>query len=125
MSIIVRKARQFSRIEFVLSNFACSLQCDLTSKKKGFYLTCTANCRGFVAFHVITDCSYDIAFPRQNDWTSKRHYKALDVTVSLCSISSVSIFKEIDCKVTAFLDCLALVESYQERFKQLTQLSAQ
>ena len=34
------------------------------------------------------------------------------------------IFKEFDCKVIAFIGCLVLVESYQEHFKQLTQLSA-
>ena len=45
------------------------------------------------------DYSYVIAFSRQNDWRSKRHYKALDVTVNQRIIPSVGIFKEIDCKV--------------------------
>ena len=45
------------------------------------------------------DCSYVIAFSRQNDWTSKRHYKALDITANQCIIPSVGIFKEFDCKV--------------------------
>ena len=47
----------------------------------------------------LMDCSYVISFSRQNDWTSKRHYKALDVTVNQRLISSVGIFKEFDCKV--------------------------
>ena len=46
------------------------------------------------------DCSYVIAFSRQNDWTSKRHYKALYVTVNQRIIPSVGIFKEFDRKVT-------------------------
>ena len=46
------------------------------------------------------DCSYVLAFSRQNDWTSKCHYKALDVTVNQRKIPSVGIFKEFDCKVT-------------------------
>ena len=41
-----------------------------------------------------------IAFSRQNDWTSKRHYKALDVIVNQQIIPSVAIFKQFDCKVT-------------------------
>ena len=40
------------------------------------------------------------SFSRQNDWTSKCHYKALDVTVNQRIIPSVGIFKEFDCKVT-------------------------
>ena len=39
------------------------------------------------------------SFFRQNDWTSKHHYKALDVTVNQRIIPSVGIFKEFDCKV--------------------------
>ena len=66
------------------------------------------------------DCSYVIAFSCQNDWTSKRLYKALDVTVNQRIIPSVGIVKEFDCKVILFFDSLALIESYQERFKQLT-----
>ena len=38
------------------------------------------------------DCSYVIAFSCQNDWTSKRHYNALDVTVNQRIILSVGIF---------------------------------
>ena len=49
------------------------------------------------------DRSYVIAFSRQNDWTSKCHYKALDVTVNQRIIPSVGIFKEFDCKVTLLL----------------------
>ena len=45
------------------------------------------------------DCSYVIAFSRQNDWTSKRHYKALEVTVNQRIILSVGIFKEFECIV--------------------------
>ena len=48
---------------------------------------------------LLMDCSYVIAFSRQNDWTSKRHYKALDVTVNQRIILLVGIFKEFDCKV--------------------------
>ena len=51
---------------------------------------------------LLMDCSYVIAFSRQNDWTSKRHYKALDVTINQCIIPSVSIFKQFDCKVILF-----------------------
>ena len=35
----------------------------------------------------------------QNDWTSKRDYKTLDVTINHCIIPSVGLFKEFDCKV--------------------------
>ena len=48
---------------------------------------------------LLMDCSYVIAFSCQNDWTSKRHYKALDVTVNQRIILSVSIFKEFDRQV--------------------------
>ena len=58
------------------------------------------------------------SFSRQNHWTSKYHYKALDVIVNQRLNSSVSVFKEFDCKVKTFLGGLALVESYQEQFKQ-------
>ena len=66
------------------------------------------------------DCSYVRAFFRQNDWTSKYYYKAMNVTVNQCLIPSVDIFQEFDCKVKTVLDSLALVESYQEQFKQIT-----
>ena len=49
------------------------------------------------------DCSYVIAFSRQNDWTSKYHYKTLDVTVNQRIIPSEGIFKEFDCKVILLL----------------------
>ena len=49
------------------------------------------------------DCSYVIAFSRQNDWTLKRRYKALDVTANQCIIHSVGMFKEFDCKVILLL----------------------
>ena len=55
------------------------------------------------------DCGYVIAFSCRIDWTSKRHYKALDVTVNYCLIPSVGIFKQFDCKVMAFVDSLASV----------------
>ena len=51
-------------------------------------------------FLLLMDCNYVIAFSRQNDWTSKCHYKALDVTINQRIIPSVGIFKEFDCKVT-------------------------
>ena len=70
------------------------------------------------------DCSYVITFSRPNHWTSKCHCKALDVVINQRLIPSVSVFKEFDCKVKTFLYCLALVQSYQEQFKQLKQLSA-
>ena len=47
----------------------------------------------------LMDCSYVIAFSHQNDWTSKCHYKALDVTVNQRIIPSVGIFKEFGGKV--------------------------
>ena len=60
-----------------------------------------------VVFSVISallmDCSYVIAFSRQNDWTSKRHYKALDVDANQCLILSRGMFKEFDCKVILLL----------------------
>ena len=69
------------------------------------------------------DCSYVVAFSNQNDWTSKRHYKVLDVTVNQCLSPNVHIFEQFDCKDKTFVDSLVLVESYQEQFKQLTLLS--
>ena len=66
------------------------------------------------------DCSDVIAFSRQNNWTSKRHYKALDVTVNQSLIPSMSMFKQFDFKVIAFVDSQALLKSYQEQMKQLT-----
>ena len=53
----------------------------------------------FMLFSILMDCSYFIAFSRQNDWTSKRHYKALDVTANQRIIPSVGILKEFNCKV--------------------------
>ena len=47
----------------------------------------------------LMDCSYVIAFSRQNDWTTKRNYKALAIAVNQCIIPKVGIFKEFDCKV--------------------------
>ena len=55
---------------------------------------CASNCA------LPTSGSYVIAFFRQNDWTSKCHYKALDVTVNQRVIPPVGIFKDFDCKVT-------------------------
>ena len=46
--------------------------------------------------------------------------QSLDVAVNQCLIPSVDVFKELDCKVTTFLNGLGLAESYQEQFKQLT-----
>ena len=57
------------------------------------------------------DCSYAVVFSHQNDWTSKRYYKALDFTVNQCLTPSLGIFEECDCKVETFVDDLALVES--------------
>ena len=65
------------------------------------------------------DCSYVIAFFRQNDWTSKRHYKAFDVTVNQCLISSVGIFKELDGKVKTFVDSLAELKVTRINFSSL------
>ena len=59
------------------------------------------------------------SFFRQNHWTSKCLCKAQDITVNQRLIPSVSVFKEFDRKVKTFLDGLALVQSYQEQFKQL------
>ena len=69
------------------------------------------------------DCSYVVAFSNQNDWTPKRHYKVLNVTVNQCLSAKVHIFEEFDCKDKTFVDSLVLVESYQEQFKQFTLLS--
>ena len=68
------------------------------------------------------DYSNVIAFPRPNNWTSKRHYKAFDFTVNQCLISSVAFLKNMIVKLKVFVDSLALVQSYQEQFKQLTAL---
>ena len=65
------------------------------------------------------DCSDIIAFSHQNDWMSKHRYKALDVTVNQCLIPSVGIL-QFDCKVKAFVDNQALLESYQEQLTLLT-----
>ena len=46
------------------------------------------------------------SFPRQNDWTSKCHYKASNLTVNQCLILSVCVFKEFECKVKTFVDSL-------------------
>ena len=43
----------------------------------------------------LKDCSYITAFSRHNDWTWKRHYKALDITVNQSLIPAVDIFKKI------------------------------
>ena len=51
---------------------------------------------------------YVIVFPRQNDWTSKCHYKASNPTVNQCLIPSVGVFKEFECKVKTFVDSLWL-----------------
>ena len=56
-----------------------------------------------LAVCLLMDCSYVIAFFRQKDWTSKRHYKALDVTVNQCLVPSGDIFKEFDFEVKTFV----------------------
>ena len=55
---------------------------------------------------LLMDWSYVIVFPRQNDWTSKCHYKASNLTVNQCLILSVGVFKEFECKVKTFVDSL-------------------
>ena len=55
---------------------------------------------------LLMDWSYVIVFPRQNDWTSKCHYKASNLTVNQCLILSVCVFKEFECKVKTFVDSL-------------------
>ena len=52
---------------------------------------------------LLMDWSYVIVFPRQNDWTSKCHYKASNLTVNQCLILSVCVFKEFECKVKTFV----------------------
>ena len=36
------------------------------------------------------------SFPRKNDWTSKCHYKASNLTANQCLIPSVGVFKEFE-----------------------------
>ena len=77
-------------------------------------------CFSFMSF--IDVCRYVIAFSRQNDWISKRHCKAFNITVNKCLIPSVGIFR-VDCKVKTVVHGLAVDQSYQEQFRQLTHLS--
>ena len=47
-------------------------------------------------------------FPRQNDWTSKCHYKASNLAVNQCLIPLVGVFKKFECTLKTFEDSLWL-----------------
>ena len=65
------------------------------------------------------NCCCVIAFSRQNNWASKRRYKASDVTVNQCLIPLVGIFKQFNLKVKIFVDNLAELKVTRINFSSL------